>query len=997
MTRTWIAGPAVLCGLSYMLSFSSAAAAAAAADTPAPVPTAQAAGRMTVPDGFKVQLFAGEPDVVQPIAFTWDDRGRMWVAECRSYPNWARDDKQPGTDSIVILEDTDGDGRADKRTVFADKLRNVSAIEVGFGGVWVGAVPYLQFIPDKDADDKPDDLPQALLDGWNVNEVKHNIFSSFTWGPDGWLWATNGIQSKSKVGKPGAPDEQRVKFDCGVWRYHPTRHVFEVVAVGTTNPWGLDFDEYGQCFITNCVIAHLWHVIPGAHYDRMYGQHFNPYHYGNMKTCADHLHWGGGAWTDSRGGQGKHSEAGGGHAHIGAMIYQGDNWPAEYRGGLFTCNLHGNRVNRDTLEQKGSGYVARHGKDFLFANDPWFRGLAIKQGPDGAVYISDWTDTGECHNYEKADKSNGRIFRVAYGTATPLVKDLARQKDEVLRAYASKYQNNAWYGRTVRRLLQERAVGGAVSKELVNELLIAVRDGGDPLLQLNRVWLLWACGAVDENLLEDLMCAKHPYVRGWAVRLAVDTGTRPSDARLAKMAELAKFDPSPVVRLHLASALQRLPVADRWPIAEALVTHAEDAEDANLPLMVWFGVAPLVPADLTRALALAERSKLPIVSQYIARRAADGVNKNGIAAVTALLGRTEDQELAKSLLVGLKEALAGLRQVEMPQGWPAVYQKLLASKQVEVRDGATAVGLVFGDKLALADLRKQALDPKGDARARNQAVQSLVNARDPELADLLHKLLNDRDVRQTAIRGLAVAGHPESAKRLLAVYPKLTAFEHPDAIQTLVSRPAYAAALLDAVEAGTVAKDSLGAHVVRQIAGMNDAGVKEKLRKVWGDVRPPEKDKAQKIAKLKKEFTAEDLKQADLAKGRLAYTKTCAACHTLFDAGGKVGPNLTGSQRASLDYVLENVIDPSAQVAKEYRVTIVDTKDGRTIEGIVTGETDNGLTLRTTTEDVSLPKAEIEKRRQSPLSMMPEGIFEAMTWEEQRDLLGYLASPKQVP
>src|SRR3712207_528262 len=153
--------------------------------------------------------------------------------------------------------------------------------------IWVGAVPYLQFIPDKDGDDKPDGPPEILLDGWNLKEVKHNIFSSFTWGPDGWLWATNGIQSKSKIGKPGSTDEKRVKFDCGVWRYHPTRHVFEVVAVGTTNPWGLDFDEYGQCFITNCVIAHLWHVIPGAHFERMYGQHFNPYHYGNIRTCAE--------------------------------------------------------------------------------------------------------------------------------------------------------------------------------------------------------------------------------------------------------------------------------------------------------------------------------------------------------------------------------------------------------------------------------------------------------------------------------------------------------------------------------------------------------------------------------------------------------------------------------------------------------------------------------------------------------------------------------------
>ena len=273
-----------------------------------PAPLADSASRIKLPEGFTATLFAGEPDVVQPIAFTFDHRGRMWVAECRSYPNWIQDASKPGADSIIILEDVDGDGHFDKKTVFADKLRNVSALEVGFGGVWVGAVPNLMFIPDKDGDDKPDGPPEILLDGWNVKEVKHNIFSSFTWGPDGWLYATNGIQSKSKVGKPGTPDDQRVKFDCGVWRYHPTRHVFEVVAVGTTNPWGLDFDEYGQCFITNCVIAHLWHVIPGAHYDRMYGQDFNPYAYCVIHTCADHMHWGNGQEVDRQPSRGRRED-----------------------------------------------------------------------------------------------------------------------------------------------------------------------------------------------------------------------------------------------------------------------------------------------------------------------------------------------------------------------------------------------------------------------------------------------------------------------------------------------------------------------------------------------------------------------------------------------------------------------------------------------------------------------------------------------------------------
>ena len=973
-----------------------AAARAATEGASAPVPTANSASKIKLPPGFTANLFAGEPDVVQPIAFTWDARGRMWVVECRSYPKWAQDDSQPGTDSIIILEDTDGDGKFDKKTVFADHLRNASAIEVGFGGVWVGAVPYLMFIPDKDGDDKPDGPPQILLDGWNTKEVKHNIFSSFTWGPDGWLWATNGIQSKSAVGKPGTPADKRVKFDCGVWRYHPTRHVFEVVAVGTTNPWGLDFDEYGQCFITNCVIAHLWHVIPGAHYDRMYGQDFNPYAYGTIHTAADHLHWETGKkWTESREGTtGKTSEAGGGHAHIGAMISQGGNWPA----GVYTCNLHGNRINRDLLEPKGSGYVARHGEDFAFWNDPWFRGLAIKQGPDGAVYVSDWSDTGECHNYDKADTSNGRIYRISFGVMSGESRagySMLRRGDLANDPERGLGDPNVWVSRTARRLIQERAAtGGKTPSARTAEFML--KDGRPASERLKGLWTFAAAGMLSEELQIRCLADFDLYIRSWAVRLAVDH-VRPSDKIVAKFAELAKSDLSPVVRLHLASALQRLPVEDRWPIAEALVQHGEDVNDQNLPMMVWFGVEPLVQADPSRALAMAAASKLPVVSQYIARRAVDGQNKAAVAAVVDLLDKSIDEELKKWLLIGFREGLNGATKVPAPDGWAAVYAKLAASKRGEVRDGANELAVTFGDPAALTVLRKQATDTAIDADGRGRAIRLLATAKDPELTTLLEGLRDDPAVRVSVIRGLAAAGKPGSAKLILERFGSYSDAEKAEAVQALVTRPAYAVALLDAVASKQVPKADLTPYVVRQIAGLNDGAAKAKLKDVWGDVKPPEKDKQAKIAQLKQAFGADVLKSADLSNGRAVFTKTCAACHTLFDAGGKVGPNLTGSQRAITEYVLENVVNPSGQVANEYKVTRVETKDDRIIEGIVVADTAASLTLRTTTEDVTIPKAELTKRKQSDLSMMPEGLFDGLTKDEQRDLLGYLASPQQVP
>ena len=251
---------------------------------------------------------------MQPIAMTIDHKGRLWVVENYSYPIWLGGPQ--GKDRILIFEDADHDGRFDRRTVFYDKGTNFTGIELGFGGVWVCATPNLLFIPDRDGDDRPDGEPVVKLDGWDT-KAQHNMFNGLKWGPDGWLWGCNGIMSNSRVGKPGTPEDERVAIDCGVWRYHPTRAVFEAVAHGTTNPWGLDFDDLGEAFITNCVIPHLFHVVPGAHFQRMYGEDLAPHRYALMETCADHIHWAGGQWTDSRDGKGKHGEAGGGHAHVG--------------------------------------------------------------------------------------------------------------------------------------------------------------------------------------------------------------------------------------------------------------------------------------------------------------------------------------------------------------------------------------------------------------------------------------------------------------------------------------------------------------------------------------------------------------------------------------------------------------------------------------------------------------------------------------------------------
>ncbi len=479
---------------------------------------------MTVPEGFAVTLFAAEPDVVQPIAFTIDPKGRLWVVENYSYPIWLGGPQ--GKDRILIFEDADGDGRFDRRTVFFEHGTNFTGIELGFGGVWVCATPNLIFIPDRDGDDRPDGPPSIVLDGWDT-KAQHNMFNALKWGPDGWLWGCNGIMSNSRVGKPGTPDAQRVPINCGVWRYHPTRAVFEAVAYGTTNPWGLDFDDHGEAFITNCVIPHLYHVVPGGHYQRMYGQDFNPYLYGLIESCADHIHWAGGNWTDSREGKGheKHSAAGGGHAHVGAMIYLGDNWPDSYRQRLLTFNLHGHRANLDRLERKGSGYVARHEPDFLLANDTWFRGLELKYGPDGRVYFTDWTDRGECHDTDadNAHRENGRIYTLFYGKPRPVHVNLAAASDQDLARL--QLHKNDWYVRTARRLLQERAAQGADLSDCHKILQSILRTNPETTRRLRALWALHATDGFSESALVGLLEDADESIRGWAVRLLCDRGT----------------------------------------------------------------------------------------------------------------------------------------------------------------------------------------------------------------------------------------------------------------------------------------------------------------------------------------------------------------------------------------------------------------------------------------------------------------------------------------
>jgi len=558
----------------------------------------QALAAMTVPPGVAVNLFASDPEIVQPFAFCFDERGRMWLAENLNYSS--RGNHKPGDLSrIVILADTDGDGRMDKRTVFLDQVFFPGGLAWGHGGLFVGSPPRLLFFPDRDRDDKPDSAPEVLLDGWGIND-RHETLNSFMWGPDGWLYGCHGLFTHSKVGKPGAPDSERQGLNAGVFRYHPLTRRFEVFAHGTSNPWGIDYDPNGQFLLTACVIPHLWHIIQGGLYQRQGGNHFNPNVYQDI----------GNIFKDAKRGA----------AYGGAIVYQADNLPERFRGRVLSCSLHHHKIYVDRLASAGSGFTGHHDGELAVANDNWWIGFNTHVGPDGALFVIDWHDSDICGNKVTAAQT-GRIFRYAApGTRYPTTLDLGKATDAELVRHLG-HANN-WYERTARRLLAERAVAKKLDAATPAALKAALAGTATPT-RMRALWALHGIAGFTVADLTALLADRDEFIRAWAIQLLCENGT-PAAAVLTRFAELAVSDPSAVVRLYLAAACQRISISERWPLIERLAAHGEDDRDHNIPLMLWYALEPAVPADQARALKLVSSAKIAKLRQFVPRRLAVG-------------------------------------------------------------------------------------------------------------------------------------------------------------------------------------------------------------------------------------------------------------------------------------------------------------------------------------------------------------------------------------
>jgi len=980
-----------------------------------PLPPDEAAAQMQLPPGFVANVFAAEPDVQNPIAMTWDPRGRLWIAENYTYADAALHFDLGLRDRVLIFEDTDGDGRFNNRTVFTDDVQMLTSIEVGHGGVWLMCPPRLMFIPDADHDDVPDGPAEVKLDGFTVaTDSYHNFANGLRWGPDGWLYGRCGHSCPGLIGTPGTPDNERHHLAGSVWRYHPIRKTVEVLASGTTNPWGHDWNADGEGFFINTVHGHLWHIIPGAHY--VCGSTIDPNQrvYELIDQHADHFHFDTGkSWADSRGGAA--NEFGGGHAHSGATIYLGDNWPEEYRGRLFTLNLHGLRLNQEILEREGSGYVAHHEEDFFISADPWFRGIDLSYGPDGAVYVIDWSDIGECHERDGVHRTSGRIFRIAYGAdgvqrkRTPAPFNL--QDDSVAELVARHRHPNEWFTCQARIVLAERAERGIDVEATASELLPLLDRREPEHVRIRALYSLAAINAVDTERLLGLFGDPNEHVRAATVRLLSDawplddplgpvegTDDRVADVDVALPAliDLAESDLSGLVRLSLASTIQRLPVSRRSRLAAALVSRAEDADDHNLPLLVWYGLIPVADQNPMALVEVVCACRWPTTRRLITRRLTEEIEDapEVIDAVLAWAATADGNDARKDVLAGMEQGLTGWRRAPRPKSWES-FVAVLDDETLAAR--ARNLSVVFGDGRALDEVRRIALDGRASNTERSAALETLIDAQPDDLRSICTRLLTQRFLNTTAAKGLARFDDPEVAEQIAESYRRFFAPDRPQMISLLASRASFAGALLDAIDQGRIPREDLSPFQARQIRGFGDEALSQRLTDVWGTLRDSPEEKQRRMAELREQLTSEALADADRSQGRVLFQSQCGKCHRMYGEGSTIAPDLTGSNRGNLNYLLENIIDPSAVVDRDHRMTVLVLEDGRLLNGLVAEETDRTITLQSQTEKVTVDKSEVAERRRTPLSPMPDGLLDMLQPEQVLDLFAYLQHPSQVP
>ena len=981
-------------------------------------PPDQAVAHMTLPPGLQARLVASEPMIAQPVAIEFDDRGRLWVIQYLQYPNpaglqrvkvdrYSRTayDKVPepppfgpkGADRITILEETEGQHRAVRSKDFVNGLNLASGIAFGHGGVFVLQTPYLLFYPDRNRDDIPDANPEVLLSGFGMEDA-HSVANSLTWGPDGWLYGCQGSTVTANI--------RGIEFQQGVWRYHPITHRFELFCEGGGNSWGLDFDADGELiYSTNLGEYRMLHGVQGGYYWKSFGKHgalHNPYTYGYF----DHV---------------PYEHFTGGHVTVGGIIYQSEELPQQYRGKYISGDLLGHSVQWHTLSSWGSTFKAAYSGELLVPHDTWFASSDVTVGPNGSVYVADWFDKRTAHPDPDADwdRSNGRIYEIfAPGSAglmavqkiTSTQSGRSKKASEAgpiaswdLRKLSSDQlvdllgDKNDWFVRKARRILADRR-----DARVIPRLRKQIFQTDDSHLALESLWALYVSGGFNDQFALKLLAHTNSSVRRWTVRLLGDE--KKLSPRIAKdLLHLAENDADVRVRAQLACSAKRIAPGDGLPIVQRILARDLDVKDPYIPLLLWWAVEhnAIAAADQTVSLlatsaiwrtTLASKTVLP----RLMRRFAAEATSSSFVAAGRLLDSAPDRDAEESMIAALDEGLPS--RLPNPSGQSELQQKL-ATRWNENCTNKTLIRVLA--RLGNGSARKRALtvanDESAPADLRVALIELLSEIADPSSATAMLSCVSDGRPEKVQLAGLsAIESLPDAdIQPLLKRYPGMNSRLQSKTRDVLFSRKPWAAAFLERIDSGTFTKTEVPWDQLQKLALLEDQQINELVRKHWGSInRGTPEEKLADVRRFNNDLRAF---AGEAAKGHEVFKKTCSICHRLFGEGNQIGPDLTGANRKDRDYLLVNIVDPSAVIRKEFLSYTVQTADGRVLNGLLAEQSADSVTLLASNgERTTIPRSEIKSMDESRTSLMPEGLLHTLKPQELRDLFAYLQGDPPV-
>lgn len=934
--------------------------------------------------GFEINLFAESPLLAKPIQMNFDPQGRLWIAGSSVYPQILP--SQSADDKIIVLEDTDGDGYAEKSTVFAEGLLIPTGIAPGDGGVYVGQSTELLHFADTNGDGVAD-TKRIVLSGFGTEDT-HHLVHTLRWGHDGQLYFNQSIYIHTHI---ETPHGIRRLNSGGVWQLRPSTMELGVFVRGFCNPWGHEFDAFGQSFITDGAgYQGLSWGVPGATY----------FTYSDMRRELQSV---------SPGSYPK---------FCGLEIVRSTHFPDDWQGNALTCDFRAHRIVRFAIEEQGSAYVTRELPDLLRTTNVTFRPIDVRIGPDGALYIADWSNPiiqhGEVDFRDpRRDHELGRIWRVTT-KGRPLVKPpsfTAASNRELLDQLVSSNANDQ---QQARRVLTER---GATIRD---DLARWTRNNRNEQAQLQALWMYQAIDIVEPALLGRLLNATDGRIRAAAVRVVGGWHPRLKDP-IDLLAECVT-DEHPRVRVEAVRALAQIPSARS---AELVLGVLDRPMDAFLDYAAWMSINELAqpwlaavksgawnPDGNERQLEFALKAIPPALASEVLGQVLRGreLARDGSGPWPELIAKAGGADEVGGLLAdvvrmrfdetGMVRALAAINEAAKsrdikPANPEGSLRMLMMLSNPAVREQAVRLAGNWRLRVFGPELLKIAAGGDVDS-VRLAAFESLRNISGPEVLSGLENLATDgRDAtaRQQAVLALGTLNFDKAKQPAMDVLVEMDdetrALEFwRSLLQIKGAAPALASALPRTGLPPLIAK--AGLRAARE-GGRNEPDL------VWALARSADLDlETQSLSQEEMmQLAASALSDGDPERGERIYRRTelaCVTCHAIGGVGGKVGPDLTSiGASAPMDYLIESMFYPNRKIKEGYHSVTVETTDGLEYSGVLVSENTEQIVIRDATDrEVTIPRSNVEHRAIGN-SLMPSGLLDALSASERLDLFRFLS------